>query len=151
MPNSLLQCIHGNCIPERHCEPKGPKLSSPSFQRFKEQYSHPSVAAIVKSPSDGMAPPVGLSPTPQGNLESSPTMRLTPAVLRGRIIHIANQFSTGEDGISSISRLLNNGLAGQWTDADIAKSNRLHVPHTSLFLITPAAAVFPLVRWKFQR
>lgn len=58
-------------------------------------------------------------------------------------------FSTGEDGISSISRLYGAESVGQLVDADIAKGNRLHTPITNRFYTPPAAADFPLVRWKF--
>ena len=55
-------------------------------------------------------------------------------------------YSTGEDGISSISRLCYQ-LAGQLVDANIATGNRLHTSVYKPFHTTPAAADFPLVRW----
>ncbi|NJD37466.1 MAG: hypothetical protein FIA89_03970 [Geobacter sp.] len=59
-----------------------------------------------------------------------------------------DSFSTGEDGISSISRLYGTRSAGQLVDADIAKGNRCHTRLQTGFHTTLAAADFPLVRWK---
>ncbi len=113
------------------------------YRIFKiEQYRHPGTEPETNSRWGGVAPPVGLSPTPQGNLGSLPKDKDHTSRVRGERYVFPSGRTTFPPSVGC-----KNKLAGRRTDADIANGNRLHVPHTSQYLTAPAEADFLLFRW----